>query len=316
MKKITKVLAAAAGVGAASYLACDLVSNLVVNRNFTIPEALQNKVSQTDLSYLDELCESYMQWVEDYGYERHRIYTDDGTELIGYHMRPEKPSNVYAFLAHGYRSDGKLEFCGIAQYYLSRGYNVFFVDHRAAGASQGKYIGFGYYESRDSIKWLNYLNDTFGNDIDIILHGVSMGSATVMLMSGSEDLPANVKLVVADCGYTSAVDEFEEKLKEMHLPPKPVIKAVNAINKRKAGYDFNDVRPIDAVRKSTLPFLFVHGDADKFVPTYMVWQLYDACASETKDILIVEGAIHAVSFVTERDKYEAKLDEMIAKAIG
>lgn len=315
MKKIVKALAVTAGVGAAAYLTCDLVSNLVVNRSFVMPDGISKKISKTDLSYLDELRESYLQWIEDYGYEKHRIFADDGTELIGYHMKPEKPSNVYAFLAHGYRSYGKREFCGIAQYYLSRGYNVFFVDHRASGESEGKYIGFGYYESQDCLKWLDYLNDTFGKDIDLIVHGVSMGSATVMLMSGSEKLPSNVKMFVADCGYTSAVDEFAGKLKEMHIPATPVIKVVNELNKRKAGYDFYDIRPIDAVRKTQVPFLFVHGDEDKFVPTYMAQQLYDACSSEIKDILIVHGAIHAVSFVTERDRYEAKLDEMISKVL-
>ncbi|MDD7293067.1 MAG: alpha/beta hydrolase, partial [Clostridiaceae bacterium] len=254
-------------------------------------------------------------WLEDYGYERYTINADDGTKLIGYLMRPEKPSKNFVFCSHGYRSEGRREFSGISQYYLSRGFNVFLVDHRASGESGGKYIGFGYYEAKDSIRWLEFLNKTFGEDISIVLHGVSMGSATVMLMGGDEALPENVRLIVADCGYTSAWDEFKYKLSAMKIPEKPLLPAVNAINIRKAGYDFRDTSAVDAVKRAKVPFLFIHGGADNFVPTFMVYLLFDACASKLKEMMIVDGADHASSFVAGREQYEAKLDEMLEKTL-
>ena len=189
---------------------------------------------------------------------------------------------------------------------------MFFVDHRAAGESQGTYIGFGFYEAKDSMQWLSFMKKTFGEDISLIVHGVSMGSATVMLMSGSADLPDNVKLIVADCGYTSAWDEFEYKLQGMKVPAWPLLPIVNRINKAVAGYDFKlDTDTVAAVRRAKVPMLFVHGTADTFVPRHMVYQVYDACASEHKELLLVEGADHAASFVTDQKAYEEKLDSMI-----
>ena len=48
-------------------------------------------------------------------------------------------------------------------------------------------------------------------DAKIILHGISMGGATVMMCAG-ENLPSNVKGIVDDCGYTSVWDIFSDEL--------------------------------------------------------------------------------------------------------
>lgn len=314
MKKAAKFLAAAGIAAGTGYGLCDLISNLLVDRKFAVPESFGNLVSGADMTEMRALGEKNRKWLEDYGYERYTINADDGTKLIGYLLKPEKPSKLFAFCSHGYRSEGRREFSGISQYYLSRGFNVFLVDHRAAGESDGKYIGFGYYEAKDCVKWLHFLNDTFGNDISIVIHGVSMGSATVMLMSSDENLPENVKLTVADCGYTSAWDEFTYKLADLKLPEKPLIQIVNAINVKKAGYDFKkDTNALESVKHARLPMLFIHGGADKFVPTFMVYLLYDACSHLIKDMMIVDGADHASSYVIGTEQYGKKIDEMLEK---
>ena len=61
--------------------------------------------------------------------------------------------------------------------------------------------------------------------------------------------------------------------------------------------------------------LFIHGTADGFVPCEMVYQVYAACGSDYKDLMLVEGAQHAGSVVTDPAGYEAKLDEMMAKFV-
>ncbi len=293
-----------------------LVDDLLVHRKFELPEALKTVFSGTDMSETREMADDLTAWLENYGYERLTLTNKDGHKLAGYLMRPAEPSDIYVFCSHGYRCNGKREFCGFVQYYLNRGCNVLIVDHRASGESEGTYIGFGYYEAKDSIQWLEYLNETYGNDISIIVHGVSMGSATVMLMSGSEDLPENVKLIIADCGFTSAWDEFEAKLQSLKLPVWPVLPLVNEINKRVAGYDFkHDTDAVAAVKKAKVPMLFVHGTADGFVPCDMVYEVYAACGSEHKELLLVEGAQHAGSVVTDPLAYEAKLDEMIDRYV-
>ena len=259
----------------------------------------------------------HKQWMKDHGIEKHYITNCAGNKLTGYLLKPEKPSSVYVFGSHGYRSDGKGEWCYFAKHYVEDlGFNFFFVDHQAAGESGGKKIGFGSFESRDCMQWLGYLNSTFGSGIEIILHGMSMGSATVMIMCGKEDLPENVKFAIADCGFTSAYDEFSYKIENLGFPSVPIVPIVNKINVMRAGYDFKkDTNALEGVRKAKIPMLFVHGDKDKFVPTYMGYVLYENCSSEHKDLFIAEGADHAESYATDKKGYEEKISEFVCRFI-
>lgn len=219
MKKSTKIiLCSALGVAGAAYGACTLIDELLLNRKMIPSPEFSAKVTGCDMSHLEEATNRGIAKLEEYGCEKYHMLSDRGEKLTAYLMKPEKESNVYAFCAHGYRSDAKGEFCKIAHYYLNKGINVFMPDHVASGESEGLHCTFGYYEEPDCLKWLSYMKDTFGSDIKILLHGVSMGAATVMMMSGNKALPENVKLTVSDCGYSTAVGEFSEKLRDMKLP--------------------------------------------------------------------------------------------------
>ena len=174
MKKTT-LLKAALGAGAVGAAIPVLIDHLLVHRKFELPQGAKDAVSGADMTELHALRDDYMNWLENYGYEEHHMITDDGLMLNGFFFRAKEESNIYAFCAHGYRSSGKTEFCALIQYYLSRNINVFVCDHRGAESSEGNLIGFGAYESKDCIKWLDYLNNTFGPDIKRLPHGISMG---------------------------------------------------------------------------------------------------------------------------------------------
>lgn len=319
MKKKTKILCGTAvalgGTVAAGYGICTLIDELLFNNKMILPPWVGEKIAGCDMSHLGDLLKTNLQWVEDYGYERHFLISDRGERLTGYLMRSKEPSDVYVFGAHGYRSYGKKEFCGFAQYYLNKGVNIFFPDHIASGESEGSFCSFGYYEKLDCLKWLSYLNETFGSDIKIILHGVSMGSATVCMLSGCESLPDNVVFTVADCGFTTAEALFEFKLKQMNVPGKGLIKGVGLAHKLNHGLSFDDLTPVKSVAKAKVPMLFVHGGLDNLVPAFMAQELYDSCSSENKDILIVDSADHAQSHVYGKEDYEGKLDSFMEKFI-
>ena len=313
MKKCTKLILGAAGVAAAGYGVCTLIDELLFNKKLVLPESVGAKFSGCDMSHLRELLTNNLKWVEDYGYEKHYMVSDRGEHLVGYLLKAKEHSDIYVFGAHGYRSYGKKEFCGFAQYYLSRGINVFFPDHIASGESEGSHCSFGYHEREDCLKWLDYMKDTFGEDIKIILHGVSMGSATVCMMSGRYALPDNVKFTVADCGFTTAKALFKFKMDALKIPDCGLLRGVNFANKMNHGFDFRDIEPVESVKNAKVPMLFVHGKEDNLVPAFMAQELYEACSSEYKDILIVEGADHAQAHVNGKEEYEQKIDEFIEK---
>ena len=319
MKKSTLLFGTLA-LGTATVVALnEWIYRALIYADFQGPKALGSALSESKpVDGKEKLRCRNIAWLEEYGYERHHIVNADGNKLTGYLMRPKKESNVYVFCSHGYRNKGKPEWCYYAKHYVEElGINMFFVDHQAAGESEGKYVGFSSFESRDSLQWLGYMNETFGSDIEIFLHGISMGSATVMLMTGSDKLPDNVRFTIADCGFTSALDEFTYKLENLGLPKKPIIPIMCRYNKMRAGYDFQkDTNALEAVGRAKIPMLFFHGGNDKFVPTYMVHLLYDACSAPYKDKLVVEGADHGESYIIDKEACEKKIDGFISRFIG
>ena len=320
MKKSLLFLGGTLALGTATVVALnEWIYRALIYADFQVPKALGSALSESKpVDGKEKLRCRNIAWLEEYGYERHHIVNADGNKLTGYLMRPKKESKVYVFCSHGYRNKGKPEWCYYAKHYVEElGINMFFVDHQAAGESEGKYVGFSSFESRDSLQWLGYMNETFGRDIEIFLHGISMGSATVMLMTGSDKLPDNVRFTIADCGFTSALDEFTYKLENLGLPKKPIIPIMCRYNKMRAGYDFQkDTNALEAVGRAKIPMLFFHGGNDKFVPTYMVHLLYDACSAPYKDKLVVEGADHGESYIIDKEACEKKIDGFISRFIG
>ncbi len=143
------------------------------------------------------------------------------------------------------------------------------------------------------------------------LHGVSMGAATVLMASG-EDLPGNVKAVIADCGYTSEWDEFQREADTLHIPWFPVLNATSVLSKVRDGYDFKQASALAQVKKSRIPTLFIHGSSDELVPYSMLGELYAAAACE-KEELTVEGAGHALSSSVAPTLYWRTVEDFIAK---
>lgn len=227
----------------------------------------------------------------------------------------ETGSKKIVFACHGARSSGVREFCFSADFLHRQGFHLFMPDHRGCGESGGKFMGYGTHESEDAMLWLDYILKRFGNDCEILLYGVSMGAATVLMMSGKK-LPENVKGVVSDCAYTSAYDEFTYQLRtSFHLPPFPILQGVDLCCRLFAHYSFKDAAPVRAVQRAKIPALFIHGGKDDFVPTFMAEQLYNAYPCE-KYKLIVKNALHARSYYTAPQLYEKEFLQFAAVAFG
>lgn len=209
---------------------------------------------------------------------------------------------------HGYTGEGLGNYMAMTDYFLKHGYAVLLPDARAHGQSEGEYIGFGCLDRQDALGWINWTIQECGEDVKIMLHGTSMGGATVLMTSGL-DLPENVKGIVSDCGFTSPKEVFTHVLHNMyHLPSFPAIQGADLINRKLAGYGMDECNAKYEVQKAGVPILFIHGDADTFVPCSMCREIYDNCSSP-KRILIVKGAAHAESYYKDMETYEKALDE-------
>ncbi len=238
--------------------------------------------------------------------ERMEIRSARGEKLRGRYFPLGGNGKRIAFLVHGYRSE-HAETAGLyLDYYASRGFDLFCCDQTAHGESEGRLIGFDVYECEDCLRWINALLERFGADAQLVLHGFSMGAATVLKMSGR--CPEQVRFLVADCGYVSAEEQMRHSLG-------PLYPVMDALNRRLAGYDLRetDVRP--SLAASDKPILFVHGREDRTVPFFNGAQLYRQYRGP-KDCLFVDGARHVESIYVDPAGYAQKLDRMVAAYVS
>ena len=237
------------------------------------------------------------------------ITSRDGLKLHAYLFPAEEPSNKFVIGIHGYKSYSRPEYAPYIEFYRSLGYNMLLPDDRAHRPSEGEYIGFGVLDRLDCIDWAKFVVSTYGEDVEILLHGVSMGAATVLAASGEDDLPNQVRGIVSDCSFTSAWDALHAQLGEMaHLPADLILPPIEKICRKKAGYGFHEFTPIEQVKKARVPILFVQGGKDAMVPPHMVHELYDACASR-KRLLFVDEAGHGESIAFAPDEYHQAIIE-------
>ena len=252
-------------------------------------------------------------WLNSISKKEINIQSNDKLQLFASEFKLSNESNKWVILIHGYTSE-QSSIYDIARHYSDKGYNVLTPDLRAHGLSEGKYVGMGWLDRNDLLLWIDYLLRNYRNS-EIILHGVSMGAATVMMASG-ENLPTNVKLIVEDCGYTSVWDIFSFELKlRFNLSTFPVLNAASFITNVRAGYNYKEASSIDQIKKSVTPILFIHGNADEFVPVNMAYKLYDN-ANINKELIIVDGAGHAESRLADEELYYGSIFSFIDKYLN
>ena len=224
------------------------------------------------------------------GYRLHTYYINRGSQRT-------------AMVIHGWR-DQAIKFFFLARMYERLlGYNVVMPDLYASGMSDGEMLRMGWLDRLDVL----HLLDIFKTDT-MVVHGVSMGAATTMMMSG-EEMPEDIRDLrfVADCGYTSVWDEFAGELKnQFGLPAFPLMYTTSLLCQLRYGWNFGEASALRQVAKCQYPMFFIHGDSDDFVPTYMVHQLYDA-KSAPKELWITKGTDHAHSYKNHRAEYVARV---------
>lgn len=211
----------------------------------------------------------------------------------------EKPKGI-VILSHGYRSSPYKDFSVSGDLLFREGYDLLIVSQRAQGKSEGRYICFGQNEAKDIAAWSRLMEERYSAEVPIYLSGVSMGATTVMLAMG-EDISPRVRAVVADCGFSSAEEIVKHMIRKvLHLPAFPLYELVDRAFRRKTGCTFSR-STVPVLAESALPLLLVHGKADGFVYPWMSEANYEASAAATADkqLLMIEGANHAQSFLTE-----------------
>lgn len=236
-----------------------------------------------------------------------------GEPLHAIYLPADTTTANSAVLVHGYK-DCAISMLHIGWLYQHQlGFNILLPDLSAHGQSTGDHIGMGWDERHEVEKWIDVATTMWPGDSvppRVVLHGISMGAATVMSASG-DSLPASVKVIVEDCGYTSVWDEFSGQMREQFgLSEFPILYTSSALCRLRYGWSFGEASPLKQVARCRLPMLFIHGGNDTFVPTEMVHRLY-AAKPEPKQLWVAPGSEHARAFTDHAEEYERVLRQFL-----
>ena len=227
----------------------------------------------------------------------------DGEKLVGHLCRCENAERVIVAM-HGWRSSWWRDFGMISGFWQENRCTVLYAEQRGQNNSGGDYMGFGLMERFDCLEWAKWVNERF--DLPIYLAGVSMGATTVLMASGL-DLPAGVRGIIADCGFTSPDGIWRHVARNnLHLPYGIRSAAANSICRKMIQMGSNDCSTLQALEKNRVPVLFIHGADDHFVPVEMTYENYKACTAP-KRLLVVPGADHGMSYLLESEGYQGMM---------
>ena len=325
-KKIRKIgIASALGLVVLVMLGLYGASNYMLNYSLNYPKE-ERMTAEHWKNRMKNECPWMIGWMDSV-YQHHCVKDTFVTMPSGYkahaiYLYAPKTTEKTAVVVHGYqvRSEGMLHIAYL--YNHDMGYNVLLPDLYGHGESEGDHIQMGWKDRWDVIRWSEIANEIFKvkseeqrvKNTRQVIHGISMGAATTMAVSG-EKTPDYVKCFVEDCGYTSVWDEFRGELKAQYgLPAFPLLHVASRLCKQEYGWDFREASALEQVRKCTLPMLFIHGDADSYVPTWMIYPLYEA-KPEPKELWIVPGSAHAMSYKNYPQEYTEHVKKFVGKYI-
>lgn len=242
------------------------------------------------------------------------IVAPDDKRLHAFYVEAATPTPKTAVIVHGY-TDNAIRMMMIGYLYSrSLGYNILLPDLRHSGLSEGDHIQMGWLDRLDVLQWMDVANHLYGGNTQMVVHGISMGAATTMMVSG-ETLPDYVKCFVDDCGYTSVWDQFAKEMKEQFgLPAFPILHATSLLCDIKNGWNFQEASALKQVEKCKLPMFFIHGEEDGYVPTYMVYPLYEA-KPEPKELWTVPETDHATAYKLNKEEYTERIRQFTNKYI-
>lgn len=291
--------------------------------NFSLRPDNRGKDMAGSMEYMRNTYPQIVPWVD--SLNQHKALRDtfitspDGLKMHAFYAYASRPTKRTAVIVHGY-TDNAIRMFHIGYLYNHElDYNVLLPDLRYTGLSEGNAIQMGWLDRKDVLQWIDIAPTLFGDSLQAVVHGISMGAATTMMVSGEVEhgqyQQPFIKCFVEDCGYTSVWDEFRGELKaQFNLPAFPLLHTANWLCRQEYGWDFLEASALEQVKKCTLPMLFIHGDADTFVPTWMVYPLYEA-KPEPKELWIVPGATHAMSYKDYPQEYTEHVKKFVGKYI-
>ena len=218
----------------------------------------------------------------------------------------ENKAHKTAILLHGYKGTAYRDFNCISKILFQEGYNILLVDQRAHGLSKGHVITFGVRETKDLLRWIDYLNNKHNNS-EILLVGVSMGAFT--MLNAADKIDKDIK-IIADCPYASPKEILRNTIKSIHLPVWLFYPLLNLTCHIFGRESLNKTSAYDTVKNSDNKILIIHGDKDHVIPCINSQKLADTCPNKIRYELF-KNADHGASALVDYNRYHKVVKEFL-----
>ena len=222
----------------------------------------------------------------------------DGYTIHGDISLQDTPTKKFCVAIHGFTAtrEGAIAY-GDIFYHL--GYNLLVYDQRGHGDNSKTDISMGYLESQDLAEIIAYLRKEYGEDIEIVLHGVSMGAATAIL---TLKYIKNIKYVVSDSCYVSLKAIMGELIHKYFIGAYLYVPYIDRFLQNKHGFGLDNIEPFRVLQETDVPILFFHGAKDVFVKASNVDKLYNFTKSYKEKWVFADSG-HGNCIVHQPENY-------------
>lgn len=256
---------------------------------------------------------------------------DDHVRLSGWYIPGVLPNGKLTtqrtiIFVHGVRTNRADKYAGLLRLsvdFARDGFGVLAFDMRGFGDSPPAPLSLGYFEQRDVLGAVDYLEHgplpypQLGRPRVLLGWGVSMGAATLLLAAAQAP---QIKAIVSDSAYADIVPILQREIpKSSHLPAlvtPGVLDAAQVLY----GIDFYAVRPVDVVAQiAPRPILFIHGLADTYIPPSNLKQLATAARAAPDahvQTWLVPKAMHARAFIVLGQVYVRRVIAFYTQVVG
>ncbi len=264
-------------------------------RRQTLEEARKWQEDHYDLSWYDELEKT-----------EYTVSGEDGYQLHVQRLINPKLTERAVIISHGY-TDNRFGALKYAKIYLDLGFDVIVYDLRGHGANEPTFCTYSIREGKDLAALIRDTRARYPELTVLGLHGESLGAAsTVACLRYRPD----VTFAVADCAFSEITSVLEGGLRSMNVPAF-MVRIASFCARLRYGYSFAEMRPIDSLKGSDLPILFIHGAEDKFIlPSHS--EALCRAAGEKGVLKLIPGAGHAESVLRQPETYRETVTEFVS----
>lgn len=238
-------------------------------------------------------------------YETVHLKTTDNLLIEAWHCTQASPKGT-VILFHGHGAS-KSKVLPEAMSFYSLGYNIFLVDFRAHGGSEGNTCTIGYEEAEEVKLAYNYIA---AKEKNIVLWGISLGAATITRAISEYGLKPSK--VILEMPFGTLLGAVKGRVHSMGLPAQPISSLLAFWGGLERGFWAFGHNPCDYAEKISCPVLIQWGRQDARVTEAEEKCIYDAIPGKQKKLVIYERSGHQSLFANETAKWEQEIKAFLS----